>query len=124
MERRDHVLRERRRDRPAVGLGDAHVTTEERVGGGRAEADEGARANRRQLRQEPWAAGTQVRRRRLLVDAPFPARLPVEVLHHVRDVYAGPVEAGGLESLVEQASGGSHEGPAGEVLLVTGLLAN
>ena len=54
----------------------------------------------------------------------FPRCLPLEVLDRVRDVDGRPVDARGLERLVEEASGRADEGLAGPVLLVARLLAD
>ena len=53
-----------------------------------------------------------------------PAGLPLEVLDDVRDVGELAVDARLLERPVEQLAGGADERPAGEILLVAGLLAD
>src|SRR5439155_18349610 len=52
------------------------------------------------------------------------ARLPLEVLDDVRDVGVAAVDPGVLEGAVEELPGRADERPAGEVLLVAGLLAD
>ena len=61
---------------------------------------------------------------RLLVDAPLAARLEFEMLDRVGDVDAGAVDAGLGKRAVEQLAGRADERPAGEILLIAGLLAD
>ena len=63
-----------------------------------------ARLDRADLRVEPGAAGVDLHRVRLLVDAPLAARLPTEMLHHVRHVDR------------EDLQGRPFVGPAGALL--------
>jgi hypothetical protein len=46
------------------------------------------------------------------------------MLDGVGDVRITPADARQLERAVEHASRGAHEGPAGEVFLISGLFAN
>src|SRR5262249_42246431 len=52
------------------------------------------------------------------------ARLPLEVLHDVRDVGVRPIDAGLVERLVEEPTGRTDERPPGEVLVVARLFAD
>jgi hypothetical protein len=58
------------------------------------------------------------------VDAPLAAgrATPLEVLHDVRDVHGRAIDAGLGQRLVQQASRGTDERLAGDVLAVAGLL--
>jgi len=58
------------------------------------------------------------------VDAPLPARLPLEVFHHIRDVDAPAIDAGLDERAIEELPRRADEGVAGEVLVVAWLLAD
>src|SRR2546421_12952109 len=58
------------------------------------------------------------------MDAPLPARLPLEVLDRVRHVDSAAVDAGCLERLVEELARRSDERLAGAILLVAGLLTD
>ena len=73
---------------------------------------------------EPWAARADLHRVRLLVDAAFSARLPLEVLHDVRDVDLRAIDGRFLEGPVEQCAGRSDERMACEIFLVARLLAD
>ena len=74
---------------------------EDRLRRGRAEADEHFRPNEAQLRFHPRPAGGDVARVRLLMDAAFPARLPFEMLHRVRDVNRVAIDPGFLQRAIE-----------------------
>src|ERR671922_53641 len=111
-------------NRVAAVLRDAKVAAEQRLRGGRAEGDENARLHDRELGVQPRATRGDLGPVRLLVDAPLPARLPLEVLDDVRDVRERAVDAGLLERPVEQLPGRADERFAGLVLLIAGLLAD
>jgi hypothetical protein len=59
-----------------------------------------------------------------LVDPPLPARHPLEVLDHVRDVGVAPLDPGLVQRLVEDGAGGPDERLALPVLAIPGLLAD
>ena len=61
---------------------------------------------------------------RFLVDAPLPARFPLEVFHDVRDVDAGSIDAGVRERTVQQLAGGPDKRMARQVFLIARLLAD
>src|SRR6185437_16124545 len=58
------------------------------------------------------------------VDAPLAAQHEREMLHGVRHVHARGGNAGFVEQRAQQASGGTHERNAFEILVVAGLLAD
>src|SRR5499427_8812939 len=93
---------------------------------GGAEAHEHFGLDHPELLVEPWPARLDLVLAGLVVDSALAAllALPLEVLYCVRDVDAAPVEARPLERLVEEATGGPHEGTAREVFVVAGLLAH
>jgi hypothetical protein len=111
-------------DRPAASLRDPEVSSQECLRSRRPEADDHVRTDRRDLRVEPGPAGSRLRRAWLLMDAPLPPWLPLEVLDHVGDVDGSAIEPGLGERAVEKPPSGAHERPAAQVLLVTRLLAD
>src|SRR5262249_23787511 len=124
VDRRRDELRELGVEQLSAVLGDAELSAEEALSSRRAEEDENARLDRIELRLEPRTARGRLRPVRLLVDAAFPARLPLEVLDGVRDVGRRAVDTGGFERVVEHPPGRPDERPSCLVLLVTGLLAD
>src|SRR2546423_14777895 len=98
-------------------MGEPEGSTQECLGGRRPQAHDRSWVHHPDLRIQPGPAGRDLLRGRLLVDPPLPARLELEVLHHVRhvDLVAvdpplppppAPPPAG------PPAEGGSREGPA------------
>src|SRR5258706_15611502 len=106
---------EMRRDDLRALQGDAELGPDPRLCRGRAEADDRARLYDADLRQKPRPARRNLGRVRLLVDTPFAARLPLEMLDNVRYVDRRPVNPSLGERLVEQGAGRSDERRAGEV---------
>jgi len=90
-----------RLDRPAAPLRHAELTAEQRLRGGRPEQHQHARFDDLELGLKPRPARRHLRPVRLLMNAPLAARLPLEVLHRVRDVGRVAVDACFDESLVE-----------------------
>src|SRR5216683_1715851 len=120
---RGHKWRQRRRnERRALGA-DAKLRPQDRLRGGGSEADDDARLDDVDFRLQPGAAGVDLGRVRLFVNAPLAARLPLEVLHDVGDVDLGPVDAGLIECFVEKIARRSDEWPSLQVFLISGLLA-
>ena len=124
MDRRGHRRGEVRLDQRAAAPSDAKRSAEERLGGGRAEQHEHPGLDHGDLCLEPRAAGGDLARARLLMNAPLPARLPLEVLHGIRHVRSGAVDPGLGERLVEESPRRADERPSRPVLLVTRLLAD
>src|SRR5437764_13134418 len=124
MDGRQDVRPELRLDRPAPLLRHAELPPEQCLRCGCAETDEHLRLDSVEFRVEARPAGCNLRPRGLGMDAPFPARLPLEVLDNVRYVGARPVDAGLLERLVEQAPGRPDEWASLEILPVAGLFAD
>ena len=54
----------------------------------------------------------------------LPPRLPVEVLHNIREVDVVAWDAGFRKRSVQQRSGRSDEGTAAEILAIPGLLTD
>ena len=124
MDRREDELGEGRVDRLAPLLRHPELAAEERLRSGRAQADEDARLDDLELGVEPRPARRHLSPRRLLMDAPLAARLPLEVLDGVRHVHRSAVDPDFRERLVEHPAGGADERPALLVLLVARLLAD
>src|SRR5262245_26724573 len=100
------------------------VSSEQRPGGGRTEEHEHPGAHDRELLIEPWLACADLRRVGLAVNAPLAARLPLEVLHDVRDVGVASIDPRRDQALVEQLPRGADERLARAILGVAGLLAD
>src|SRR6185295_6277915 len=111
-----HQLSARARDRL--------VAAGQRPRRGRAERHRDLRLEKTQLVLQPPVTGFDLVGVRLLVNAPLAARLEFEVLHGIRDVDAGAVDAGLGERAVEHLPGRSDERLAGQILLVARLLAD
>src|SRR6185295_19915668 len=102
--------------------GDAEGPAEKGLGGGGAETDEDVRMGGGDLGVEPGAAGGDLARVGLLVDAALAAGFPLEVLDDVGDVDAAAVDARLGQCAIEQAAGRTDEGTTREVFLVARLL--
>src|SRR4029450_13332737 len=96
----------------AAVLGDLEVPAEERLGGGRPQQDQDLRVHHADLRVEPGPACADVAEVGLAVDPALPPSLPVEVLHHIREVDVLAWDAGFRERPLKQRSGRSDEAAA------------
>ena len=121
---RDHARCEVGLDRNPAHLRDAKARPEKRLRRRRAEEHEHARPDDGELGFEPRAARGLLGRVGLLMDAPLATRLPLEVLHGVRDVGLPPVDSGFVHAFVENPTGRADERSPREILLVAGLLAD
>jgi hypothetical protein len=81
-----HCRRQRRREELAALLGDAELRAQHRLCRGRAEAHDDLRVESEDLRFQPRPTGKHLVRLRLLVNAPFAARFPTEMLDRMGDV--------------------------------------
>ena len=120
----DRLRRQRRVDEVAALARDAEVAAEQRLGRGRAETDEHARLQHRDLGIQPRPAGGDLAPVRLLMDSALALGLPLEVLDDIGDVDLRAVDLDLLERPVEQLSRGPDERTPFEVLAVAGLLAD
>ena len=120
----DDARCEGRRDERAAAFCHAKRLAEERLCRGRPETDEDLRPQNGELRIEPGTTGRDLGGVRLLVDALLSAGLPLEMLDGIGDVRDFPVDAGFLERLVEELSGGSDERASLQIFAVAGLLAD
>jgi len=124
MHGRRHELGERRFHELTALNGDAKFRADHGLGRGRSEADDGARLDDIDFGLQPRHAGIDLDRVRLFVNAPFAARLPLEVLHDIRDVDLRAIDACFFERFVEQSAGRTDEGTSGEIFFVARLLAD
>src|SRR5215831_13461172 len=76
---------------------DAKVSSEERLSRCRPHADDHFRFQHCDFSFDPWLAGSDFQRIRLLVNPSLAARLPLEVLHRVRHVRFFPGDTGLFE---------------------------
>jgi hypothetical protein len=107
----------------AIGI-DGNNLVHHRPGSGRAQGDHDVRLHDGELVVEPPAAGVDLARVRLLVDAPLALRLELEMLHRIGDENLASVDAGIGERAVKDAARRPHEWLAGPIFLVTRLLAH
>src|SRR6266550_875751 len=124
MHRRRDERRERRRNKRRALRAHAKFGTEDRLGSSGTEADDDAWLDDVDFCLQPWAARSDLRGVRLLVDALFSARLPLEVLHHIRHVNLRAVDARLVERAIEQSAGGTDERLPLQIFRVAGLLAD
>src|SRR4051812_32985784 len=124
MHRRGDERRERRLHELAAMLRHTELAADDGLRGGRAETREHLWLHHFEFRLEPRVARGDLLGARAFVDAAFPAWRPLEVLDRVRDVHGVAVDAGLLQGLVEQTTGGTDERAALEVLPVARLLAD
>ena len=104
VDRGEHVLGEVGLDRLAALPRDAKLPAEQRLGSGRAEADEHPRLDRRELAFQPRPAGLDLGPRSASGGCGACRARPLEVLDHVGDVDRLAVDAGVDERLVEELS--------------------
>src|SRR5207249_20977 len=114
----------RRWDQLAAMSGDPELASEKRLRRGRAQTHDRARLHQRDLRIEPRATRSDLARARFLVNPPFAARLPLEVLDDVGDPDRGAIDAGLGERPIEQLAGRADKRMPGEILLVARLFAD
>src|ERR1043165_1386121 len=105
MHRGQYRRRERRRHEPAALGRHFELPAEQRLRRGRSQTHERLRLHDRQLLVYPGTARVDLALPRLLVEAAFPARFPLEVLDDIRDVDRLPIDAGLLERAVEELAG-------------------
>jgi hypothetical protein len=97
---------------------DAKLGTEQRLRCSGAETDDNLGFYQFELRFHPRPAGADFHPARLLVDTPFTARFPFEVLHDVGDVGFLAFDAGFRKAAVEQSAGRSDKRASGKVFLI------
>ena len=104
-------------------LGDTDPCAEERLCRSRAEAHDHARLHDLQLCFHPWPAGGDVPRGSASGAAAAFPRLPLEVLHHVRDVTPLPVDPHLFQRPVQKLPRRPDEWMARAILLISRLFA-
>src|SRR5439155_15441561 len=98
--------------------------TEDRLPSCRAKADQQLRFYQGQLRLKPRAAGCDFARIRFLMNSTFAARLPLKMLHRVRDVNLAAIDSSFFERAVHDRSRGSNKRSAGNILVIARLFAD
>jgi hypothetical protein len=105
-------------------IADLEPAAEERLSGHRAQRHGDPGLDYPELRFQPAVAGRDLGSVGALVDAALAARLPFEVLHRVRNVGVGALDAALAQRAVQEMAGRADERVALLVLLVSGLLAD
>ncbi|GEN15824.1 hypothetical protein NCH01_22550 [Neoasaia chiangmaiensis] len=111
-------------DGTAAFPADRDGPTQDGCGGCDAEHDKDLRLDEAPLGRQPGETGAHFIGVRFLMDTAAAARRELEVFDGIRDVACVAGDAGSGEYLIEQASGRSDEGMAGEILLIAGLFAD
>ncbi len=93
MDRREDPRRKFGRQQFAAFPRDAERRTENRLGCRRAHCYHQLWLNDSQLCFQPRAAGCDLARIWFLMNAAFPARLPLKMLHRVRDINLGSINS-------------------------------
>src|SRR2546426_1503788 len=120
------VRRQGRLHELATPSHNAEILAQQGLRSSSAQAHQNFRFHCRELRIQPETAGIDLPVAWFLVDAPFSAlvRRPVEMLHHIRNIYITSRDANLCQSLIQQLSGRTHEGMTSEIFSISGLLAN
>jgi len=116
--------RERRFDELTPLFCHLERTSEQRLRGCRAQADNRTRMHDFELGIKPWTAGADFTRIGLCVNSSLSARFPFEMLDDVRDVGAAAIDAGLLERFRQDAPRGPYKRMACEVFVIAWLLAD
>src|SRR5213594_1093423 len=118
------VWRQGRLHELAMPSHNAEILAQQGLRGGSAQAHQNIRFHCRELRIQPGTAGIDFPVAWFLVDAPFSALIwrPVEMLHHIRNIYITSRDANLCQSLIKQPSGWTHEGMTSEIFSISGLL--
>ena len=124
MNGRDGIRCKRRCDDDAALLCHLEVASEQRLCGGRTQANQHFGLDQRNLALEPRQARSDLARRGLLVDPSLAVRFPFEMLHRIGDVSRRPIDAGRFECLIEKPAGRPYEWMPAQVLVVARLFPN
>jgi hypothetical protein len=87
-------------DRLSSFFGQPEFTAQQRLRGGRSQANDDLRLKQLNLSFQPWPARVGFGCAGLLVDPPFPAFFEPEMLDGIRDVDVGAIDTGILQSPV------------------------
>src|SRR2546423_33495 len=123
MNGRDNFRREFRFQNLPALAGDAKRRAEDSLGRRRAKTNQQSRPNDSKLGLEPRPAGRDLARVRLLVDPAFAARLPLEVLHRVRDVNLAAIDPGFFEGAIQNLARWPDERFPREIFLIARFFA-
>src|ERR1700687_4167229 len=122
MHGREHVGSEGRRDQLSAASSHPEGFPEQGLRRRGAQADEHAGLDHGELRLQPGPAGRDLEGVRFLMNPFLSARLPLEVLHDVRDVGVAPIDAGFRQRLVQQPPRAADEGAPLDILAISRLL--
>ena len=100
------------------------LAAHKRLCGGDSQRQDEMRADQGNLLVDPDATHLDLITIGPLVQALLAARLVLEMLHRVGEIDRCPIDAGVGQRAIEQAAGWPDEGTAGDILLITGLLAH
>src|SRR5277367_2321087 len=90
-------------DRPAAILSEPEFIAQNRLCRRRTQASDDRGLHNREFGLEPWMAGANFARARLLMNAPFTALLKLKMFHCIGYVDACTIDAGILQRTVEHA---------------------
>src|SRR5262249_13477304 len=124
MHGRDDERRERRGHWRAALRRNTERTPQQRLCRRRSETHERRRLHDGELVLEPGTARLDLALSRLLMDPPFAARLPLEMLDDVRHIHLASIDARVFECAIEQFPRWTDERMTREILVVAGLLAH
>ena len=108
----------------AALIEDFEFGVDEGLGGSGAEGDDDFGFDFEDFGEDPGFAVVDFFFAGFVVEAAFGLGFEFEVFNGVGEVKFFAVEAGFLEGLVEEFSGGADEGTAGDVFLIAGLFAD
>src|SRR5579862_4272004 len=126
MHGRDDVRSHGRLDQLPALTGHADIPSQQRLCGGRTQADKNLRTHESELGVEPRAASLNFRVSRFLVNAALATlgERPFEMLYDIGDVNLVSVDARFMQSFVKNFPRWTDERMSGSVFLISGLLAN
>lgn len=110
MDRRHYVPSERRFYELTAVLGNAKRLAQKRLRRCRPEAYHHRWLDRRHFRIQPRPARRDFLRIRFFVNAAFPARVPLKMLHRICEVHLLAIDPGGHQQFIQQPSCRSYKG--------------
>lgn len=124
MHRRHHLRRKLRVQNFSALARDAKRRPEDGLRRGCAQTNKKLWPNESQFRFHPGTAGRDLARIWFLMDAPLPARFPLEMLHHIGDVNMVAIDSCFFQRAIQNFAGRSDKGLSRDIFLIPGLFAN
>jgi len=124
MNSREHPLCELRGQHLATLPGDSESRAENSLCRCRTHCHDEFGPNDPLFRFQPRTARCDFARFRLLMNPPFPAGLPFEVFHRVRDVNLRPINSSFLERAIHNFPSRTNERFARDIFVIARLFAN